>query len=167
MRVYFFGCWNEPGHHLWGPGGRWLPRHEQSVFEGECNLDGTLAPRRMGRDRRRGAGYLPPGSLCWAGQGRTAEERTGIRLDSVEYEQGQYLHHHLDNGFTALAWWDGCQGDKRGGCSSTILLDGRHDAPAMLAALAEHFPHVLANLKRCDVELVEVQRPAAPATGAA
>jgi hypothetical protein len=61
MRVYFFGCWNEPGHHLWGPGGRWLPRHEQSVFEGECNLDGTLAPRRMGRDRRRGAGSQDAG----------------------------------------------------------------------------------------------------------
>lgn len=92
------------------------------------------------------------------GQGKTPEERQTIDSCSVEEEQGRYLHHHLDDGFTALAWWDRCQGDRRGASSSTILLEGKHDAAAMLEALAQHFPHVLANLKRHGVELVEVPR---------
>lgn len=156
-RVYFFGCWNEAGHDLWAPGGRWVTRAENALFS-SGGLDGTLAPRRMDRDRRRGPERLPPGALCWAGQGKTSEERVDLLYDSDEYPQGQYLLHHLPNGFTALAWWDRCQGDTRGGCSSTFLLEGKHDAPAMLGALAQHFPHVLANLERHGVELVAVPR---------
>lgn len=36
------------------------------------------------------------------------------------------------------------------------LLDGEHPTDEMLAALAEHFPHVLANLHSHGVQLVEV-----------
>lgn len=70
---------------------------------------------------------------------------------------GQSLLHHLDTGFTAIQWWDRCQGDTRGACNSTVLLEGKHTAEEMLAALREHFPHVLANLEKAGVKLVEVK----------
>lgn len=157
IRAYFFGCWNEAGHFLWSRGG-YSAESSRDFPRAERALDGTLAPRRMGRDRRRGPERLQPGALCWMGQGRTPEERQGIDHDSAEYPQGQYLVHQLPNGFTAMAWWDRCQGDTRGGCSSTVLLEGTHDAAAMLEALAQHFPHVLTNLERHGVQLVEVPR---------
>jgi hypothetical protein len=89
--------------------------------------------------------------------GSTAEERQLIGYDSGELPQGQFLRHDLDTGFTAIQWWDRCQGDDRGACNSTILLEGKHASAEMLAALADHFPHVLENLRKAGVELVEVQ----------
>jgi len=94
------------------------------------------------------------GNLCWGAQFPRGEY---VRAD--EYPQGQFLRHELDNGFTVLQWWDRCQGDSRGACNSTILLEGKHTTEELLAALAEHFPHVLENLKRAGVELVEVSAP--------
>lgn len=52
MHVYFFGCWNQAGHYLWLPGGGWASRAEREIFAAGGGLDGTLAPRRMRRDRR-------------------------------------------------------------------------------------------------------------------
>ena len=91
------------------------------------------------------------GALCWNGQ---SDDHVGYH--SEEYPQGHFLIHHLDNGFTAMAWWDGNQGDERGACNSTILLEGKHTAEEMRAALHEHFPHVEANLKKAGVKLVDV-----------
>jgi hypothetical protein len=88
--------------------------------------------------------------------GKDQKEACNIDYDSSEYPQGQFLVHHLDSGYTAMAWWDRCQGDTRGACNSTILLEGRHTAEEMLAALQKHFPHVLANLEKHGVKLVEV-----------
>lgn len=164
MRAYFVGCWNEAGHYLHTPGG--YSPHDPRVAEygAGIRVDGSLAPRLMKRAYKlRNGTWLLRGALCWTGQGADPAEAYEIECASDEMPQGLYLLHHLPNGFTAVQWWDRCQGDVRGGSNSTILLEGRHDAPAMLAALREHFPHVLANLKRCGVELVEVQRPAAPA----
>jgi len=162
-RVYYFGCWNSPGHYLHAPGGAWPKdgrwREYYAGLDGQpVHIDGTLAPRKMGRDRRYAPDWLPPGSLCWQGQGKNNADRQSLVYCSEELPQGQYLVHHLDNGFTAMAWWDRCQGDTRGACNSVVLLEGRHDAAAMLAALQEHFPHVLANLRRHGVEPVEVKR---------
>lgn len=149
-RVYFFGCWNEPGHFMFAPGRRSVLSAERQGIEfyggdERIHIDGSIAPRKA-RD----------GSLCWAGQGKTRDERQRVRYGSGEYPQGQFLIHHLDTGFTAMSWWDRCQGDKRPGCSSTVLFEGKHDAVKMSVVLAEHFPHVLENLKKHGVELVEV-----------
>jgi hypothetical protein len=76
--------------------------------------------------------------------------------DSGECPQGQFLLHHGVHGYTLIQWWDRCQGDTRGACNSSILLEGDHTSEEMLAALREHFPHVLANLERAGVALVEV-----------
>jgi hypothetical protein len=65
----------------------------------------------------------------------------------------------LDTGYTAISWWDRNQGDTRGACNSTVLLEGTHTADEMVAALREHFPHVAANLAKAGIELVEVKKP--------
>lgn len=160
-RVFFFGCWNEAGHFMHQPGARRGGYSDTRRFEyygDQVHIDGTLAPRRMQRDRRtRADGWLPPGSLCWRGQGRTPQQRDDIEYTSQECPQGQFLLHHLDTGFTAISWWDRCQGDTRGGCNSTLLLEGVHTSDEMLAALREYFPHVLANLERHGVKLLQVE----------
>ena len=162
MRVYYFGCWNSPGHYLHSPGGRSHFDPRVAKYGNGIHVDGSLAPRIMRRTfKKRDGSWILSGARCWLGEGATPDEASAIDYASVEMPQGFYLHHHLDNGYTAVQWWDRCQGDKRGGCNSTILLEGRHDAPEMLAALREHFPHVLANLERGGVELVEVPRPPA------
>lgn len=144
-RCFFFGCWNEAGHYLWAPRAGNGPR-DLEYYGNRVHLDGTLAPRR---DRR-------TGELCWSGNGITVDERRRIEFSSDEYPQGQFLRHELSNGFTAIQWWDRCQGDRRGACNSTILLEGKRTSDEMLAALKEHFPHVLANLEKAGVQLEEV-----------
>lgn len=87
--------------------------------------------------------------------GDTRNHRDWERYNASECPQGQFLRHTF-HGYTLLQWWDRCQGDKRGACNSTVLLEGEHSTEEMLAALKEHFPHVLANLEKAGVQLVEV-----------
>src|SRR6267142_2718182 len=164
MRVFYFGCWNSAGHYLFLPGG-------QSAYRGfsdleYCNspdkegyrthLDGALAPRK----RKYMAGTIGYAfdlhTLCWAAQGATKDERLRINYDSEEYPQGQFLRHVLPNGYTAIQWWDRCQGDTRGACNSTILVEGERTSVEMLEALRVNFPHVVDNLTRAGVQLVEI-----------
>lgn len=142
----FFGCWNRPGHHLVGPGGARHGLENDFAWVLECDLDGYFAPKR----KRSGA-------LAWGHAKNNAQTYDYELANAVEYPQGQFLR-HVHKGFTLIQWWDRCQGDGRGACNSTVLLEGEHTTEEMLAALAEHFPHVLANLKRAGVELVEVQK---------
>jgi len=151
-RVFFFGCWNQAGHFSWAPGGEYVRRADAIEHYGgdRIHLDGTLAPRKMKT-------YYG-GGLCWQGQGATQDKRNRIGYDSEEYPQGQFLRHDLDNGFTAIQWWDRCQGDTRSACNSTLLLEGKHTSEEMLAALKEHFPHIIKNLEQNGISLVEVQK---------
>ncbi len=141
----FFGCWGRPGHHLVGPGGSRvvgqsdLPNSEAYDL---CNaLDSGFAPRRTS------SGLIVFG-LATFGMGweiRTAEE----------LPQGQFLRHRHGR-WTLLQWWDRCQGDTRGACNSTVLLEGDRTTGECLAALRTSFPEVVANLDRHGVELVEL-----------
>lgn len=150
-RPYFFGCWNSLGHFLHAPGGRSDYAADREINRAALpHLDANYAPRQGVRGAVRGR-------LCWTGEGAEIADRRRIEDHSVESPQGEYLRHRR-GGFTLIAWWDRCQGDTRPGCNSTFLLEGDHDEAAMLAALAEHFPHVLANLQRAGVVL----RPAVP-----
>ena len=146
-RCLYFGCWNDSGHHLFGPGGC---RTGADVYPLYKLSDGLLAPKRRRAD----------GAICWAGQGANNEEQCAIYYNYGqkydELPQGQFLRHDNVKGFTAISWWDRCQGDKRGGCNSTIFLEGVHTSEELLTALAEHFPHVLENLNRAAIKLVEV-----------
>lgn len=153
MKCFYFGCWNEAGHFLFLPGGRSARGdHRLETYNGGAHLDGTLAPRVSNRTR----------AIVWQGMGDTQEARLRIGYDSQEAPQGQFLLHVLDTGYTAIQWWDRNQGDRRGACNSTVLLEGTHTAEEMIAALHEHFPHVAANLANAGIELVEV-KPGQPA----
>ncbi len=149
-RAFFFGCWNEPGHFMFAPGGGRTAYDFDNKFhaDGGPYLDGSYAPRSGVRGAVRGR-------MCFTGEGATRDVRQRIDYDSEECPQGEYMLHRR-GGFTLLAWWDRTQGDKRGACNSTFLLEGEHDEAAMLAALAVHFPHVLANLARAGVTLRQV-----------
>ena len=145
---FYFGCWNCPGHFSFAPGGRTVHGDRIEHYgkgDHRHHLDGSLAPRKHASD----------GHLCWGGQ--DGKERR-IDYRSEEYPQGQFLIHHLDNGFTAMQWWDRNQGDNRGACNSTVLLKGEHGGGEMLMALHAHFPHVAENLKKAGVALDEVRR---------
>jgi hypothetical protein len=156
MRCFYFGCWNQAGHFMHGPGS--YAEKDAASYYGvhSVHLDGTLAPRKV-REGTRTARQLVT-RLVWQGMGETHEVRRRLQHDSEEYPQGQFLLHRLDSGFTAIQWWDRNQGDTRGACNSTILLEGEHEAPAMLAALAKHYPDVL-NLVRAGIELSLVEVP--------
>jgi hypothetical protein len=150
MKCFYFGCWNQAGHFLFLPGGRSAREERLEMYGGaqHIHLDGSLAPR-ITRD----------GAIIWKGAGQTREIRDRLDYSSEEAPQGQYLLHVLDTGYTAIQWWDRCQGDTRGACNSTVLLEGTHTADEMIAALHEHFPHVAANLAKAGVELIEVKKP--------
>lgn len=151
----YFGCWNQSGHYIHFPGGSSAHRTGAEYYGGaeRIHLDGSLAPREF--NKRWLANY---GELCWQGQGKTNDERLRIGYDSEEYPQGQFLLHVLDNGYTAIQWWDRCQGDTRGACNSTILLKGIHTSAEMLEALHKYFPHVAANLAKAGIVLTEVKK---------
>jgi hypothetical protein len=177
-RCFYFGCWNVAGHYLFAPGGidafRVIGKETRSIEyydKGSRHLDGTLAPRR----------FRHTGEITWLGEHE--KDAYGIQSKTEECQQGQFLLHYLDNGFSAIQWWDRCQGDTRGACNSTVLLEGTHTSEEMLAALRKHFPHLLENLERGGppeppphrrnrdwrppqnqgrIELVELQRPSAP-----
>lgn len=157
-RCFFFGCWNAAGHYLFYPdGGHAYGPTVRGVEEpGGIHLDGTLAPRRWVSDY-----YGDVNEPVWQAKGVTKEERDTIHYRSGEYPQGQFLLHVLPNGFTAIQWWDRCQGDSRGACNSTVLLEGVRTVEEMLAALKEHFPHVLKNLADAGVTLQQVHLPEA------
>jgi hypothetical protein len=158
MRVFYFGCWNQPGHGLHRPGGASVGRDSHDLefcggVDGEgyrTHLDSALAPRK----RTKGRGKI--GALCWLAQGAIKDERLRIGYDSEEYPQGQFLRHFLTNGYTAIQWWDRCQGDTRGACNSTLLVEGERTCAEMLEALRTYFPHVVDNLTRAGVQLVEI-----------
>jgi hypothetical protein len=157
MRIYYFGCWNQAGHYMFGPHGSRVYGPDRSVeYFGnrERHIDASLAPRRLAARVPRRFGV--PGDITWLGEHHKNDYYT-VQHDSDECPQGQCLVHHLDNGFTAMQWWDRTQGDTRGACNSTILLEGKHDFEACVAALREHFPTVLANLEKAGVKLVEVK----------
>ena len=148
MRCLYFGCWNEPGHFLVGPGGSRADITTQEGYDLSNALDASFAPRRGGS-----------GKLCWRAQARTSEEDRALGWelrDSHEYPQGQFLSHRFGK-WSLIQWWDRNQGDKRGACNSTILLEGDHNAQQILAAGRVAFPQVFENLARAGVELVEVE----------
>lgn len=147
MRAFYFGCWNEPGHYLFKPGGRPVPYGEGQAVEmvDGVHLDANYAPRTHNRG----------GHLCWAGQAAAVQDRNRLAYLSEEYPQGRFLRHER-GGFTLIQWWDRAQGDTRGACNSTILLEGSHDTATMLAVLREHFPHIVENLVRKGIELIEI-----------
>ncbi len=52
-QVYYFGCWEEPGHHFWASSGRLVSNREQALLPRSHHLDGTElflpSPEREGQ----------------------------------------------------------------------------------------------------------------------
>ena len=144
-RCFYFGCWNQPGHYLFGHVS-YTEEKKIAYYGAGRHLDATLAPRR----------FHYTSELTWIGE-HAQEKHHTISSKTEECPQGQYLRHFLDNGFTAVQWWDRTQGDTRGACNSTILLEGEHTAEEVLAAGRVNFPTVFENLAKAGVELVEAR----------
>lgn len=142
MRALFFGCWHRPGHYLVGPGGRNSGLSNEEAYRLSRELDGGFAPK------------LTKGGNITFGD-TSSSSRDWDRYNAAECPQGQFLRHqHM--GYTLIAWWDRTQGDRRGACNSTFLLEGEHTSEVMVAAFGEHFPEQLARIVRGGVQLVEV-----------
>lgn len=151
-RCYYFGYRAGSGFCLQAPGDQQLTSEERHlqyfVVKGEMiHLDGALAPKRMARTRE----------IVWEGKGKNEHERTRIQYNSTEMRQGLFLRHELSTGFTAISWWDRCQGDSRGNCSGTLLLEGKRTSRELIEALKRHFPKVVENMTKAGVQLIEVQ----------
>lgn len=145
----YFGCWgNQAGHHLHRQDGR-PPTGDDYATEyyrqRRRHIDASLPPRLHRRT----------GQLIWTGM----QDKPGLEYSSDEVEQGRYFVHHLDNDYTAMAWWDRTQGGTRGACNSVVLIKGAWSAETMLAALKASFPPVLANLTRAGVTLIDAGPP--------
>ena len=149
MRCYYFGCWREAGHFLWAPGGQSVHYTERGKIENYGNprihIDGTLAPRWIN------------GVVGWQGMPAKDERERRSFEHGQELRDGRYLSHRLDNGYSALAWWDRHQGDNRPGSNCVLLLEGDQNAQQILAAGRIHFALVFENLKKAGIELVEVK----------
>jgi hypothetical protein len=151
----YFGSLKGDGHCLYGPDGYsfW---NKDAAMVGETHIDGALAPRRIRIGSRSYYKLEQPSHPVCMLMGETKDDRTRIDLDSGECNQGEFLWHVLPNGFSAVSWWDQCQGDTRPGSSSTILLAGIHRAPEVLEAGKKFFPEVFERLKLKGVLLVDV-----------
>lgn len=155
-RCFYFGCWNRAGHFLFAPGGdSVIPDERRLVYYGDhIHLDSSLAPKSAKPGTRTHGKYGT--KPVYEGMGATKDERSTLHYDTTEFPQGYFILHYLSTGFTAMQWWDRTQGDIRGACNSTILLEGKRNLKEMHNALKEHFPHVLANLQKQHITLTEV-----------
>jgi hypothetical protein len=144
----FFGCHDQPGHFLWSPGWRRAWGHPR--WGDGWMFDGGYAPRRSEN-----------GKLFHMTAITEQRDQWRAKNCSSECPQGQFFLHVPPTFqrpcWTIMSWWDRCQGDKRGACNSTVLMEGEHTAQEMIQALREHFPSVLDNLAKAGVELVPVQ----------
>lgn len=139
---YYFGYREGCGHCMQPAPGQsqdWRTYRPLEYYSRGIHIDGALAPVRT-----------PSGVITY----RAILDKNECNR-STELTEGAFLRHNL-HGYTAISWWDRCQGDGRPGSNSTLLVHLPHTSAQMLEALKQHFPRVLANLTRYGVELVEV-----------
>jgi hypothetical protein len=150
--AFFFGCWNGLGHFWRKPGGAMLSTAEERVLPFHRWIDTGWAPRRFKPGRFGRQRLVSDPSCCFAMECERDDDRRDIMYDTEEHEQGRFLL-HVRNGWTLISWWDRKQGDTRGACNSSFVLQGEHTEAEMVAGLREHFPHVVENLARAGVAL--------------
>jgi hypothetical protein len=146
----------QPGHHLVGRDGRWESAKDCPFYRDDGQLDGGYAPRRWTK-------YRPPSWIALEGgvvftmmAGRdNPEARHQLQYGSEELEQGCFLRHEV-LGCTLISWWDRTQGDLRGACNSTFIVEGSHGVSDMLRWFPEAFPRQARCLADAGVALVNV-----------
>jgi hypothetical protein len=158
-RAWWHGCWGEPGHYLFdrlGRRGRAMERcplqPTGSLFESAW-LDGGLAPRRL-RERAWLPDFeFPADRIVFTRLGGEDKYlRYRIESESEEATQGEFLLHKIA-GCTIAAWWDRTQGDARGACNSCLIVEGGHEAEAMVELFPRLFPAQAARLAAAGVEV--------------
>ncbi len=144
----FFGYRANNGHVLQVDGSCYIGNHP--MFGRGATLDGQYAPRRH-----------ESGRIVFMASYLEERARWLAEYKSSKCAEGEYLLHvHPEMQrpcWTMMSWWDTCQGDRRPGGNSTILLEGEHTAEEMIQALRDNFPLVLANLERSGVQLIPVR----------
>jgi len=127
MVMYFFGCWDQPGHFLRGPGGTHV-RDEVNATPWGYRLDGQLCP-----------GFVGP--KAW-------------QLPQVQPEGSAALHHAVANGttWTALAFWDRSVDPRMNSCGAFIV-DQDRTFEEVTALAHQHFPEVMARF-RFEIKVV-------------
>ena len=126
--IYYFGCWDGPGHFLWSTDGRTFRRNEP-LPPSLRRLDGTLCGDPALADH---GGRRSGEPLYWP-----ATER--------RQPQGVARLHHVD-GWTVLAWWDR-SGDSRGGSNSAFVAEGTLGAGVIATLGAVAFPGIWARIE--------------------
>jgi hypothetical protein len=121
--LFYFGCWNEPGHHLW-------TRHRRFASGPDA------CPESFSNGKHLDTGFCPkPGA-------RSARNE---RYYSGPQTEGSAALHHLD-GWTILSFWDRSV-DKRGGCNSAFVVRGEHTFEDVVGLAKTWFPSVWARFK--------------------
>lgn len=157
-RAWWHGCWLEPGHHLFGRGGRYSPKDcpLRTATDDAYWLDGGLAPRRLSSRARLPSALLtiPEDRIVFtrlAGDDR--ELRLRIEGRSEECAQGEFLLHAIA-GCTVAAWWDRTQGDTRSACNSCLIVEGvGWISQVMLNLFPRLFPAQAGRLAAAGVQL--------------
>lgn len=122
MKVFYFGCWDGPGHYVWTPSGT-HPRPEMAGPWSPADLDASPIDWRGSTGR----GVVP----------EDREQRQGVwRLTRAMY---------LFAPWTAIGAWDRTC-DRRGGSKAVFVAEGQHSEEAMKRIAAEHFPQVWARI---------------------
>jgi hypothetical protein len=112
VSVYFWGCWERSGHHLWKPTGESIARPHQEIGLPWASIDGTLCPGANG--------------LGWALA--SAQEEGLVRVSRL-------------GGWTALAWWDRSV-DTRHGSNAGLFADADLEPGDLLAEGFRLFPQI-------------------------
>lgn len=128
--VYFFGCWDEPGHYYHTP----------------RSVRGFHGPGKwLGR-------YMPP----WGRYGEHIDSKLQPRFGDKEAPQGvaKLVKQKAADGvtWTALCFWDRT-GDHRPASNSNFLARGDFTADEMVALAREHFPEVMKRLDDAGIEI--------------
>lgn len=156
MRIYYFGVWEQSGHHWAGPGGNYAYEREVQDVPFKEWIDGGYAPRRF-KDGYFGRRSLVKNPMCcFAMECKTADARMHVgQYDTEEFAQGEFLI-HKKAGWTLMSWWDRTHGDTRGACNSSIVAQGDFEDHQMFDLLAEHFPKIADDLAKAGVVLKNV-----------
>lgn len=157
-RAWWHGCWwPHLGHFLrGGPTARRdeCPWHDWT----SDSLDGGYAPRRM-RLKQPLPEHADPereDRLVFLNM-VSPDNRAVLAANSVEFPQGQFLYHRA-HGCSLISWWDRTQGDTRGNCYSTFIVEGEHHVDDVITWFPKLFSLQAKRLADCGVQLVCVNQ---------
>lgn len=154
--IFYFGCWNRPGHFWFDGHGNWISIGDRRLIPFNDGIDGGYAPRAFKEGFLLNRWLVRTPACCFSAEGKTVEQFNKINCGSDEYPQGHFLLHQ-QRGHTLMSWWDRTQGDTRPNCNSNLVAEGVHTSLEMHDLLVEHFPHVAQNLIKAGIVLREVK----------